>query len=225
MVKISNPPTVHDQSHAHDGADGSGTVGHGDVTGVSANQHHTPAALSAVLPGNSLLGVLGTAGVAATVSRGDHAHTLTSPAAPTVQDFGDVAATGVVQKAAREDHLHGMMAQPVRAQIATGSYTGDGATSQAITGVGFRPTFLIVSARITADQFVSAGAGVKSWYFTTDVIMDDNAAGMALGAQGSWQWEINHVIALGSDGFTVDDDGTNEHPNTSSTTYNFVAIG
>src|SRR4029077_19364230 len=30
----------HNQSHAHNGADSSGTVAHADLTGVSANQHH-----------------------------------------------------------------------------------------------------------------------------------------------------------------------------------------
>ncbi len=113
MVKINNPPTVHDQSHAHDGADGSGTVGHGDVTGVSANQHHTPTALSDTVPGTSLVGTLGTSGAGATVSRDDHAHTLVAPGNPVSQDFGDVAAAGVATNAARDDHLHGMMAAPV----------------------------------------------------------------------------------------------------------------
>lgn len=33
---------THPKQHAHDGADGSGTVSHASLTGVTAGQHHAP---------------------------------------------------------------------------------------------------------------------------------------------------------------------------------------
>ena len=102
----------------------------------------------------------------------------------------------------------------------TGSFTGDGATSQAITGVGFTVRYLIITLRATtAAAQVAAGE-----QFTSDVIIDDNAAGM------SWETSspatlINSTIALGSDGFTVDDGGSDLHPNKSAQVYNYVAFG
>jgi len=105
----------------------------------------------------------------------------------------------------------------VQARIATGSYTGDGATSQAITGVGFQPSFVVLSMRVTAD----GGAWLA---LTADVIVDDNAAGGMIDISNN-TFDDNSVISLDADGFTVDDNGANEHPNQSSVTYNYVAIG
>ncbi len=109
-------------------------------------------------------------------------------------------------------------------RIATGTYTGDGATSLAITGVGFQPKYVQITVRKTA--FASAVEAEIVW--TTDVIIDDNAAGMALrnGGDGAgWDFFINGIIALGSDGFTVDDAGADAHPNKNTTVYNYLAIG
>gem|GEM_PF-6994921 len=46
----------HDKSHAHNGADGSGTVAHGDLLGVSDSDHHNPMSLHADINAN-LLGI------------------------------------------------------------------------------------------------------------------------------------------------------------------------
>lgn len=107
------------------------------------------------------------------------------------------------------------------ARIATGSYTGDGATSLAITGLGFAPKFVWINQRQT-----SSGSATVS-VFTHSAIIDDNANGGAIKivAAGTQTFEADAIIALGSDGFTVDDAGTNAHPNVSGTVYNFVAIG
>lgn len=110
------------------------------------------------------------------------------------------------------------------ARIATGTYTGDGTTSQAITGVGFQPKFVFITRR-----FTSAGAiSIKDAVLTTDVIVDDHADGMALDLQGSLDltgFTTNAIISLDSDGFTVDDNGADQDPNQNGTTYNYLAIG
>ena len=104
----------------------------------------------------------------------------------------------------------------------TGSYTGDGATSQAITGIGFQPKYLRIWERLT-----SAGAGAL--FETTDTIVDDNAAGGAIEVVTAWgngvRFVINAIISLDSDGFSVDDAGSDSHPNKNSTVYNYLAMG
>jgi len=105
------------------------------------------------------------------------------------------------------------------AHIATGTYTGDGTTSQAITGLGFQPKFVWIVQRQTLD-----GTAINISPFTTDVIVDDNAAGGAIDVKNS-QFETNQIISLDADGFTVDDDSTDADPNTNTQVYNYLAIG
>ena len=108
------------------------------------------------------------------------------------------------------------------ARMYTGSYTGDGATSQASTGIGFQPKYLRIWERLT-----SAGAGAL--FETTDTIVDDNAAGGAIEVVTAWgngvRFVINAIISLDSDGFSVDDAGSDSHPNKNSTVYNYMAMG
>lgn len=107
------------------------------------------------------------------------------------------------------------------ARLATGTYTGDGATSLAITGVGFAPKYVKIWPRITADTTAT------SIYETTDTIIDDNAAGQSFVhlSGGGHQSRVSGIIALGTDGFTVDDAGADSHPNTSGSVYNYLALG
>jgi len=113
------------------------------------------------------------------------------------------------------------------ANIATGTYTGDGTTSQAITGVGFTVKYLRIVFRATTGAPIQAHG--EMW--TTDIIVDNHAGGLAYSetnvgdATGVPATLESAIIALGSDGFTVDDQGTNDHPNTQSATYEYVAIG
>ena len=104
----------------------------------------------------------------------------------------------------------------------TGTYSGDGTLSQAITGVGFKPKYVKIWQRETVDDAVD-----DIWETTPDII-DDNAAG------GAWEYSgdgtkvafrTNRIIALGTDGFTVDDNGANTDPNSSGVVYNYMAIG
>ena len=110
------------------------------------------------------------------------------------------------------------------ARVATGTYTGDGATSQAITGVGFQPKFVRIWQRFTSD---GDEARIVE---TTDTMVDDNASGMAVFIAESAgtaiiTHEIDRIISLDSDGFTVDDGGADAFPNKNGIVYNYLAIG
>ena len=107
------------------------------------------------------------------------------------------------------------------AQVRAGTYTGNGATSFEITGLGFRPLYVKIWPRVTTD------ATTTPIYETTSTIVDDNGSGMAFVhvAAGGHTTRINGIIALAPDSFTVDDGGTDAHPNTSGAVYNYLAIG
>jgi hypothetical protein len=105
----------------------------------------------------------------------------------------------------------------------TGTYTGDGSTSQGITGLGFQPKYVKIWFRTTSN-----GTDMES-YDTTDTIVDDNASGGAIrtersGDNSNYDFRTNAIISLNADGFTVDDAGGNSHPNKSGQIYNFVAF-
>lgn len=104
--------------------------------------------------------------------------------------------------------------------IATGTYVGDGETSQAVTGLGFTPKYIRIDKRETVD-----GTQVVS-YSTTDQIIDDSGSGGSiLDNNASHKFEANRIISLDEDGFTVGDNQANEDPNSDGVTYNYLAIG
>ena len=113
------------------------------------------------------------------------------------------------------------------AQIATGTYTGNDAATQGVTGVGFQPKYLRINRRYTTDQTGAESKGALLW--TTDQIVDDNAAGMAITGNDStnehWTYTSDTIRSLDSDGFTVGDAGVSNHPNANSVVYNYMAIG
>ena len=86
-------------------------------------------------------------------------------------------------------------------RLKVGSYTGNGAASQAITGVGFSPEFVIIMAATGSEAVWRSSADTESFNFTT-------------GAGATW------ISALGADGFTVANDA---RVNTNGTTYHYVA--
>lgn len=120
----------------------------------------------------------------------------------------------------------GYLADPATffARIATGSYTGDGATSLAITGVGFSPKFVLITQRLTS----ATSLGVAGIGFTSTAIIDDHANGMWVvfeGGGGVPATQTDGIISLDADGFTVDDAGADADPNSNTIVYNYVAIG
>jgi hypothetical protein len=127
----------------------------------------------------------------------------------------------------------GVEIQSDNCRIFTGSYTGDGSTSQAITCPGAGSSATIRYLRIWQRQ-PSSGYSLHIWEATRE-INDDIAAGM--GVQPSYQTSgqdntgmsfalSDTIIALGTDGtFTVDDGGSDRHPNKNSEVYNYYALG
>jgi hypothetical protein len=86
-------------------------------------------------------------------------------------------------------------------RLKVGSYTGNGAASQAVSGVGFSPEFVVIMAATGSEAVWRSSADTESFNFTT-------------GAGASW------ITTLGADGFTVANDA---RVNTSGTTYHYVA--
>jgi len=101
-------------------------------------------------------------------------------------------------------------------RIKTGTYTGDGSTSQAITGVGFRPKFVWIFEN-PAVETASQGSFV---------VPDSLTAGLAQVIHRDNTDEVdNRVDSLDADGFTVDDDGIDEDPNKNGANYCYIAFG
>ena len=95
-----------------------------------------------------------------------------------------------------------------RAKMKTGSYTGDGAATKAITGVGFQPTFLIVHG--TEDRGEgNVGLAMKSDQDTTGAQVGDD------------DYLDDVIISLDADGFTIGDTST---INESASSYHYIAF-
>jgi hypothetical protein len=137
---------------------------------------------------------------------------------PTTISASDTAAAGSQAISARRDHEHGSGAFTL---AVSGSYTGDGAASLAITGLGITPQFLMICKRSTGG-----GAGVAA--VTWSSMVDDNAAGMAYRfAAGSTHGATvtDQVRSMESGGFTVGDTATQGSINSDTSVYNYFAIG
>ena len=105
--------------------------------------------------------------------------------------------------------------------IVTGSYTGNGATSMAVTGLGITPKYVEVWMRE-----VTSGTVIPdySWCFTTAEIMDDSANKMAIEGKPQYYRE-GKIIAFASGSFTVSDQDVDAHPNKNGVVYNYMVIG
>ena len=107
-------------------------------------------------------------------------------------------------------------------EMKSSTYTGNGETSLEITGIGFTPKYLKIWVRATSD-----GSAIAIFETTAEII-DDNASGMSVMHDGDGNEhtvQTNTIISLNADGFTVDDNGADQHPNKSSQIYNYIAIG
>ena len=172
------------------------TKAHSDLTGIGAGDHHAQAHSTDHEPAGA-----------------------DAMAVDVVVGTGSLRTLGTgAQQAAAGGHTHTGFAK-----IATGSYTGDGATSQAITGVGFQPKVVWIVRRFTADTVLAD----RELMFTSDTIVDDNAAGMAINMWSGSAIESsdNAIISLDSDGFTVDDEAADKDPNANGIVYNYIAWG
>ena len=105
-------------------------------------------------------------------------------------------------------------------RIKNGTYSGDGGTGQAVTGLGFSPQAVWILKRGVAKQFwtmegFNIGNGTN-WTFQ-DFDTGNNVVDADDGVIG-----IRH---LDNDGFTVSDGGSNNDPNASGGVYYYLAVG
>lgn len=162
-----------------------GVVSHASLAAVTSDQHHTQLHAAA------------------------HAAAAGDPV--DVEDLATVLADGLVVASDGAGGLEGVS----RAQIATGTYTGDGGASQAITGIPFTPQFVMIEKRETVD-----GTNTDTWWNTAE-IMDDNAAGIAVRqTAGVLRVNIDTIVSYQAVGFTVE--GV---LNANTVIHNFVCIG
>ena len=91
-------------------------------------------------------------------------------------------------------------------RFASGSYTGNGVDSRAISGVGFRPALVLIKGNSTA-----LGVG------RTSTMSGDATKPLS----GGGALTANQIQSLDSDGFTI---GTNASVNTSGTAYQWAAF-
>lgn len=100
-------------------------------------------------------------------------------------------------------------------KIKTGTYTGDDTTSQAITGIGFTVKFVWIVEHETAEAL-----GGNIHYARFDQYVDD----LCFTPYGL-DTDDHRIIALGTDGFTVDDNGDDSVPNKGSQVYDYICLG
>lgn len=99
------------------------------------------------------------------------------------------------------------------ARLATGTYTGDGAATKAVTGVGFQPR------RVTIYRQSATVAN-------SILISKSNQDGTAAYVTNSANWLNDHIISLDADGFTLGDGtGDTNKANINTAVYTWVCEG
>ena len=105
--------------------------------------------------------------------------------------------------------------------VKRGTYVGDGATSRGITGVGFKPTRVVIYVKKTTDNdpivFFETDIEINSWHVDGGSITSK--------AVGNHQFDSNKILSLDADGFTIGDNGADQKPNTLNEDYAWVAYG
>jgi len=101
--------------------------------------------------------------------------------------------------------------------IKTGIYTGDGAATKVITGVGFTPKYLIILRH-----------GDYIWNFAQKNDQDGaNTLFHVVPVTSQWSWWADHIISFDADGFTVGDGsaGPENIVNVNLNVYTYIALG
>jgi len=88
----------------------------------------------------------------------------------------------------------------------------------AVTGVGFRPQYLRIWVK-------DVGAGDTYVFEKTDQHTSTLTTVFSCAATDEVQTADNQIIALGADGFTVDDAGADAHPNKADQVYCYLCLG
>ena len=112
------------------------------------------------------------------------------------------------------------VAQAIRAHVAVGTYSGDGSTSLAITGLGFSPKFLLLILGGNDGDSINYG-------FTSSALVDDDPQGLMVNvaSSGATTLQDNKILSLDADGFTVSDTSADAFPNTNGSTVHYIAWG
>jgi hypothetical protein len=110
------------------------------------------------------------------------------------------------------------MASQTRAQVAVGSYTGDGSSDLAVTGVGFEPSAIWIAFRQTSNT-----GNTNIVYCTPQILDNQTEAGIFHKGGGGHATYSGLVVSFDDDGFSVNG-GTND-PNTDGAIYDYLAIG
>lgn len=97
-------------------------------------------------------------------------------------------------------------------RIAFGIYTGDGAATQVISGIGFEPYIVFIFPHKAYASWVKT-SGMGSW-------------AKQLSSTPTLVWLEDTIISLDSDGFTVGDSTSEGIPylNEDETVYTYLAI-
>jgi hypothetical protein len=128
---------------------------------------------------------------------------------------GDIEANQIVDLVYDATGDYYQMVSPLAMKhlvIKFGTYTGDGGVSQGITGIGFQPVDVLIMYDITG----SGREVFNRFSGPTNTLHHDVA---------SHNYDADQIISLDADGFTVDDDGADAHPNQNGITYYYRAIG
>ena len=101
-------------------------------------------------------------------------------------------------------------------RMATGTYTGDGTVSQAITGIGFQVRFIVI-ARLWTEAYSGTDA-------TSGFTMESQTVGFANMGLMRYSYD-DRIKTLDADGFTVSDDGSDSDPNKDGQDYCYTVWG
>lgn len=176
-----------------------GLVAHSDTTGRTANDHHNQLHAAAHKDGGGDeldAEELATAGAANTFLAGDGA--------------GAASMRAIVQADLPSANC----------LIAVGTYTGDGSTSQVISGLGFTPDYVHIWVQETSSGASRTTKDIEA----TLLILGDGTGGIG----GGWEstaFRVDRINAFASGSFTVDDGGSDLNPNKNTVTYYFKALG
>jgi len=107
--------------------------------------------------------------------------------------------------------------------FAIGTYTGNAAATKAITGVGFRPTFVYIYAQATAGGVLTYG---HAWKSTADATTYSAVTYGGPGYAQEYKYSNDTIRSLDADGFTVGDgtDASHVPINYNGTSYAYIAF-
>ena len=103
----------------------------------------------------------------------------------------------------------------VAPRVATGTYTGDGAATQAVVGVGFQPRFVYIIRNVDSTNNVF-------FKITQDLLLSIYFNSGAT----QFLYGLDEIISLDPDGFTVGDSTPNPNLiNINGTVYTYFCFG